>query len=602
MVSENSLVLYKSAPARVLVVADKIEIELAGGKTKRVRPKDVILLHPGPLRNLRDLTPCTGELEAAWELLAGGTTQLGELADLVYGEHTPRSAWATWQLIADGLYFSGTPAHVSARAPAAVAQELEMRAAKAAERSAREAFLQRAREGRWSAADEPILAEVERLATNKSTTSRAVRGLELPETAESAHRLLLRLGYWSEATNPYPARNQLELRPPELALPALPTEPRRDLTHLPAFAIDDEGNVDPDDAISVEGNRLWVHVADVAALIAPNSPADQEARARGANVYLPEGTTPMLPAAATSRLGLGLQEVSAALSFGIDLDPQGAIDGVEIVPSQVRVQRLSYSEATARLSQPPLAQLQGLVNTLRERRRAAGALFIDLPEVSIQVEAEAVTIRPLPPLAARAMVSECMLAAGAAAAQYALEHAIPVPFSTQAAPPPESFPPTPSGMYAQRRRLQRSQARAVPLPHAGLGLNCYTQATSPLRRYLDLVAHQQLRAHLSGAALLSEAEIVARIGSAVPGVDLIRATERAANRHWTLVYLLRQPNWQGTGILVDRNEERGTVIIEQLGLEARVRARGEPPLDSRLEVELTSVDLPALTAHFRVRG
>lgn len=69
--------------------------------------------------------------------------------------------------------------------------------------------------------------------------------------------------------------------PPDVSLPVLPDEPRLDLTGLPAYAIDDEGNLDPDDAISLDGNRLWVHVADAAALVWSDSPADVEARGRG---------------------------------------------------------------------------------------------------------------------------------------------------------------------------------------------------------------------------------------------------------------------------------------------------------------------------------
>jgi hypothetical protein len=102
----------------------------------------------------------------------------------------------------------------------------------------------------------------------------------------------------------------------------LPEEERLDLTHLPALAIDDKGNQEPDDALSLEGDRLWVHVADVAALVPPESAADLEARARGATLYLPEGAVPMLPWAAIGRLGLGLSEISPALSFGLDLDAE----------------------------------------------------------------------------------------------------------------------------------------------------------------------------------------------------------------------------------------------------------------------------------------
>lgn len=61
----NSLVLYKIRPARVLRVGEKIEIELEGGQTKRVRAKDLELLHPGPLGSLSELAPPDGEPDEA---------------------------------------------------------------------------------------------------------------------------------------------------------------------------------------------------------------------------------------------------------------------------------------------------------------------------------------------------------------------------------------------------------------------------------------------------------------------------------------------------------------------------------------------------------
>ena len=149
--------------------------------------------------------------------------------------------------------------------------------------------------------------------------------------------------------DPYPSRFKLTTRPVTAGLPRLPDEERVDLTHLPAFAIDDEGNQEPDDALSLEGNRLWVHIADVAALVPQESPADLEARARGASLYLPEGTVDMLPAQAIQTLGLGLAEVSPALSFGLDLSAEGETEGIEIVPSWVRVTRLTYAQADGRL-------------------------------------------------------------------------------------------------------------------------------------------------------------------------------------------------------------------------------------------------------------
>src|SRR5688572_8679285 len=119
----GSLVLYKNRPARIAHAGETLEIELEVGKTQKVRPKDITLLHPGPLASLRDLQPQSGDLETAWELLAGETTTLEELAELIYGMYTPLTAWATWQLIAEGVYFRGTVTEVTVRSQAEVEQE-----------------------------------------------------------------------------------------------------------------------------------------------------------------------------------------------------------------------------------------------------------------------------------------------------------------------------------------------------------------------------------------------------------------------------------------------------------------------------------------------
>ena len=110
----DSLVLYKTRPARVARVGKKLQIELEDGESLSVCLKDVVQLHPGPLLSLDELQPRTGEVETAWELLAGSTTTLAELAELAYGDFTPATAWAAWQLVDDGLYFRGTTRKVEA--------------------------------------------------------------------------------------------------------------------------------------------------------------------------------------------------------------------------------------------------------------------------------------------------------------------------------------------------------------------------------------------------------------------------------------------------------------------------------------------------------
>jgi len=602
---QGSLVLYKNNPARVKSAGKKLEIEIAGGETLKVRPKDVMLLHPGPMQSLDELCPQKGEVEIAWELLSGNTTSLVELAELAYGAYTPATAWAAWQLVADGLYFRGDPRKVVARSPVEVAQEQAARQDRVAERQAWAAFLERVRANEIAPEkDDRYLKEVEELALGRSNRSRVLRELGRSESPENAHALLLELGHWDHTVVPYPQRLGLATSPPTVTLPDLGQEPRLDLTHLPAFAIDDKGNQDPDDAISLETDserrRLWVHVADVAALVRPDSPADLEARARGATLYLPDGKVPMLPPQAIQTLGMGLDEVSPALSFGLDLNAKGESIGVEIVPSWVRVTRLSYQEAEGRLKDEPFRELYRLAQVYQARRRERGAVNIELPEVEIRVRDGEVDIRPLPPLKSRALVREAMLMVGEATARFALEQSILLPFTTQSPPDMRERPDDLAGMYALRRSLSRSTHSSNPAIHAGLGMEIYTQATSPLRRYLDLVVHQQLRAHLCGEEQLEAQEVLKRIGTVESITSSVRWAERLARKHWTLVYLIKRPDWRGKGVLVEKHDRRGTVLIPELGLEVRTHLQEDLPLNSGVSIALMEVDLAELEAYFRV--
>lgn len=603
---QGSLVLYKHDPARVASLGrKKLIIVLQGGETVRVRPKDIDLLHPGPIESLDDLTPEEGEMKTAWELLRGGSTTLRELAELAYGAYTPATTWAAWQWVADGLYFEGTPQVIEARSATDAAEEKADREARAAEQEAWEAFLARARMGDYvPEEDERYLTEVEMLALGRAEQSRVLSELGRAETPENAHALLLELGAWDHTVVPYPERLGLDTTPPTISLPALPEEEREDLTHLPAFAIDDEGTTDPDDAISLEVHgerrRLWVHVADAAALVPPDSPADLEARARGATLYLPDGKVPMLPPEAADRLGMGLSDVSPALSFRIDVDREGETTGVEIVPSRVRVTRLTYEEAEARLDEAPLRDLDGLARDFEARRRDNGAVHLQFPEVRVRVVDGKVTLRPLPSLRSRALVREAMLIAGEATAGLGAEEGIALPYATQAPPDMDERPRDLAGMFALRRTMSRSEYSSKPGRHAGLGLDRYVQATSPLRRYLDLVVHQQLRAYVRGEDRLQSQQLMERIGSAEAVAGSVGYAERLAREHWTLVYLMQHPDWRGEGVLVDKWDRRARVLVPELGLEPSVHLSKDRSLNDSVTIEVMDVDLPTVRAVFRV--
>ncbi len=101
---------------------------------------------------------------------------------------------------------------------------------------------------------------------------------------------------------------------------------RRDLRELPTFTIDPVRARDFDDAISaetIEGGRVrvWVHIADVSAFVAPGSRLDREARRRATSVYVPGAVEPMLPAALSNdKCSLVPGEERLAVSVELELD------------------------------------------------------------------------------------------------------------------------------------------------------------------------------------------------------------------------------------------------------------------------------------------
>ncbi len=587
--------------------AKKVTLNVANGKSVKVRPKDVILLHAGPLASLAKLAPQSGDdapsgdVETAWELLAGETTTLEELAELAFDEFTPQTAWATWQLVAEGVYFSGTPDEIVVQSAEAVAEIRAKRAKKAAEEQEWADFLARVAAREIVGEDGRFLQDVVGVANGQMKQSKLLKALKMGETEENAHQLLLTLGYWDAAHNPHPARAGVSLASSTVPIPELLDEPRRDLTHLTAFAIDDAGNKDPDDAISWDTGRFWIHIADAAALVTPDSIADLEARGRGANLYLPEGTITMLPSAATAVLGLGLTEISPALSFCLTLDDDGEITDTEIMTSWVRVTRISYQEAEERLDESPFREMVAVTSAFEARRRENGSVNIELPEVRVRVKEGAVVIRPLPNLRSRDLVRDAMLMTGEAVARFAFANNIPIPYTIQDAPAeplPEAS--TPSEMFGLRRKMTPSRQGNTPGAHFGLGMGMYAQATSPLRRYLDLVVHQQLRAYLRGEPLLDEQAVMERVGAAAALARELRYAERQSNRHWTLVYFQQHPDWQGEAIIVDKRGKRDVALIPKLAWETRLFSKKELPLDSTVTIKLRDVDLPQLSSRFEV--
>ena len=622
----QNLVLYKKAPALISELGDKISIKLLDGKSKKVRDKDIRLLHPGPIKNLSELDNIPdADIEGAWELLQDETVELGELAEFVYGENSPATAWHAWLLLQEQLYFIGPIDKIVARTAAAVEKTVNAQRLKEQQAADWQAYLQRVKNNNIQTADITILKDVERLAYGTVTKNRTLKELGIESTREKAHKLLLQLGLWDDTVNPYPTRWDCATTQPNIAVPELPDDEREDLTMLETFAIDDENCSDPDDAISLDGDNIWIHVADAAALVAPDSPLDLAARERGANLYLPEIVINMLPSAVTETLGLGLHEISPALSFKIGFDDAGTATCLKVVFSRIKVQRLSYSAADKLMDNEPFKTLSTLTEKYRERRFAHGAAEINLPEVKIKVAVDGelynlghsqeltlknaeeqalqqytITVSELPRLQSRDMVTDAMLMAGEAVADFLIKHEIPAPFASQTPPEERLEPKTMAEMFAYRKLFKRTELHLEADLHAGLGLEHYTRVTSPLRRYSDLLVHQQLRAFINDKPLISEDELLERIAEAEAGGRNTAMAERQSNRHWSLLKLQQNADKSYRGVVVDKRDDRGVILIPELAIDLKMRRIAALHLDDEVELKLNRINLTELDFSCRI--
>ncbi len=633
MFSPNSIALYKNKPVLVLEIRDRIEIRLDDGSSLRVRDKDLVPLHPGPVREIPAAAP-GGDFDTARRMLVpatgdsaqAGMTSWAELSDLVFGSSGAPEAIACWREAVDGSRFRLVEGQPAALDDAETAKEAERRARKEGEASERAAFLDRARRARaagkqkkpetaavdiaFEAGDERFLAELEALAFGKTAKSKLCAEIGVPESPEGAQAFLISIARWDEMVNPHPSRAGCPLSAPRIPLdpegpPRGPALERADLTLMVSWAIDNAWSHDPDDAIAWDGKSAWVHIADPASLILPDSPADTEALSRGSTLYLPELTSPMLPDLALERFGLGLSPSSPALSVRIDLAGDSSIASVEILASTVRVRRASYGEADALLASgaaADLAALEKIAELRRERRVAEGAIEIDIPEVRIKVSGRDIDIEGVPHTHSSGIVRELMLLAGEAVARWAFERRLAFPFYSQESPGEPGALANGDGLSAQfaRRRLMRAgMSGPSPSAHRGLGLPFYAQATSPLRRYQDLLGHMQLRAVLEGRPPLDADEVARRCAQAQAASGQTRQAERASDLHWTFAWLSRNPHWQGDAILVgSAGSGSWQAYVPALGLETKLRIGNDHDLDESLLVELSRVDLVRLECSF----
>ena len=590
-------------------------------------------------RFLQEIQPYLdpSNLEVAWEILVeeGETVDPAAMALLLFSEQNSTLNYAAhWLLSDDKLYFKLKGDRYEPRPQAQVLElkhQLEMEAQREQEWHGLLARVEQALAGtpiEWLSSDRPRLDALERFATfGEEATQRAsaletLLHLKRPETSQAAFQLLVEMGLWSPHENLALRRSQIPVHfPPrvlEVAHHCLTSPPpdlnadRLDLTHLKVYTIDDESTLEIDDGLSLEYladgvQRLWIHIADPTRWMQPGDELDLEARRRITTLYLPTGMISMFPTElATGPMSLVQGRVCCALSFSVILSPAGAIQDYSIYASLIKATyRLTYDDVDEMLELGVQAEseLEAIAQWAKRRqawRQSQGSISIHMPESSIKVYDDEITIQVLNDSLARQLVAEMMILTGEVAAHYGRANNLPLPFRNQPQPelPSEEellqLPSGPVRSCAIRRCMPRSELSITPARHASLGLETYTQVTSPIRRYSDLLAHFQIKAHLRGASLPFSAEamkeLILSISSAAYEAVLV---ERQTNRYWGLEFLRRNADeiWDALMLRWLREHENlGLVLLEDLGIELPMRFTRPVTPGDRLELKVSHAD------------
>ncbi|MCM1321940.1 MAG: RNB domain-containing ribonuclease [Bacteroides sp.] len=650
MIPKNALVIYKNQPAIVLEAGEKYTIRFctqlpsAGGKpaqyaTQKVRNKDIRLLHAGSVSSIETILlnasdkmlaeQLTRAVQEAHELLlsdaqtSAAPISVKELAELALGDFSADTAWALYSLLTETPFFAPDTENAAddgiffiPRTQEAVSQIRQKADAKEHETEIRNNFLLRLKKKQLDLpADRQFMQEIEALALGKTGKSKIMKDAGFSETPEKAHKLLLDTGIWDITRNPHPPRFDLSTHSAAEVLPPPPEEERFSVSHT-AYAIDNEWSTDPDDAVAFDGTYLWVHIADPASTVLPDTSIDLSARERGATLYIPEGAARMLSEESLEDYALGLREFdngipteqkSRALSFKIQLDEFGNIIGTDVLRTLVFVKRITYKQADEQKHTEALAPLFSIAQRNIARREKAGAVFIKMPEIHISVRQDEyekhVEITDIPHYESADVVRELMLLAGEAAAKFAFSRNIPFPYISQDAPDiPDTLPQGLAGQYKLRRCMRSRTVSVTPSAHAGLGLAMYSQTTSPLRRYGDLAAHQQLRAFITGKEPMDKDTLLEHISAGDAAAGAAVKAERKSNLHWILVYLLRHPQWTGNAVAVEIRNKQTVFFIPQLALETSLVPNGAIALNESITVQAGSINLAELTVTFRQVG
>ncbi|HEX7273530.1 MAG TPA: RNB domain-containing ribonuclease [Casimicrobiaceae bacterium] len=377
--------------------------------------------------------------------------------------------------------------------------------------------------------------------------------------------------------------------------PDVPDLPRAEAR---AFSIDDAATTEIDDAFSVRalrdgGFEIGIHIAAPGAVIARGTPLDAIARARLSTVYMPGRKITMLPEPVLARFTLAAGSVPPALSLYV----QTAADGTPLKHT-TRLERVSIAENLrldaigeqfAQPAAPGEAQwtdeLRALWRLAQKLEAARGKPDTQRIDYSFRVDWNATPDGKIA-IVPRArgspldkLVAESMIYVNSTWGKLLAEAGV-------------------AGLY-RTQQTGKVKMSTKPEAHQGLGVEQYLWASSPLRRYSDLVNQRQLLALVAGERppyAENDAELFACAADFEATYAQYAEFQSRMEHYWCLRWLLQERVGEASASVLREN----LVRFDGLPLVARVADLPALATGSRVRLRIGRIDLLAATleAHY----
>lgn len=386
---------------------------------------------------------------------------------------------------------------------------------------------------------------------------------------------------------------------------------REDLSHLTSYTIDSVETKEIDDAISFDkiGDDFLVgiHITDLGSYLPPDSLLDQEAAQRVSTIYLETGEIPMLPPKLChDKLSLVKGELRPALSALFTFSPDFTLLDKRVTLSNLSVSnKISYDELDLILKKSKADPdydfniLKRITDYLREQRVEAGAIEINRPEIEIRVKNNEISLKSNNQRSiSRRIISELMILMNSTVAEFAAKNDIPFIYRIQEMPSedykhylqPDYYDPIMNDKLI--RLLRPSNLSSLPSKHYGLGLNFYSQITSPLRRYFDLIMQRQITSFIRiQSPLYTQEELLSFISNIEETNKNYSQLYSSSFNYWFFKYLEQNMLYEPLpAVVVSDNQNNYTCELLSFGKRYNIRTKERLSVGDTVNLIIDKVD------------